>query len=227
MIRAAVFASGGGSNFQALVDHARGRAQRKESAGAADRAAAWDVVLLVSDRPEAGALARARAAGVPSAVVPTAGRPAEDVARDLLDLLERHRIDLVLLAGYLRLVPAEVVSRYRGRILNIHPALLPSFGGRGMYGIRVHRAVLEAGARESGATVHLVDEEYDKGRILAQRRVPVLVGDTPDALAARVLEVEHRLYPEAVDHVCAALAAGRVPGPLPDLPAAGVPGPSS
>ena len=117
-----------------------------------------------------------------------------------------------MLAGYLKLVPPAVIARYRDRIVNMHPALLPAFGGRGMYGHHVHEAVLASGARESGATVHLVDEEYDRGAILAQGRVPVLPGDTPDRLAARVLEVEHRLLPAVV---LAAAAAGR-PVPLPE-----------
>ena len=114
-----------------------------------------------------------------------------------------------MLAGYLKLVPAAVIARYRGRIINIHPALLPAFGGPGMYGRRVHEAVLASGARESGATVHLVDEVYDRGAILAQARVPVLPGDTPERLAARVLEVEHRLLPAVV----LAAAAGGPSGP--------------
>jgi folate-dependent phosphoribosylglycinamide formyltransferase PurN len=115
-------------------------------------------------------------------------------------------VDLLVLAGYLKLVPAAVIARYRDHVLNVHPALLPAFGGRGMYGHRVHEAVLASGARESGATVHLVDEVYDRGAILAQARVPVLPDDTPDRLAARVLAVEHRLLPAAV---LAAAAAGR------------------
>jgi folate-dependent phosphoribosylglycinamide formyltransferase PurN len=115
-------------------------------------------------------------------------------------------VDLVVLAGYLKLVPPGVVTRYRGRILNVHPALLPAFGGKGMYGRRVHEAVLASGARESGATVHLVDEVYDRGPILGQVRVPVLPGDDPERLAARVLEAEHRLLPAVV---LAAAAAGR------------------
>jgi phosphoribosylglycinamide formyltransferase 1 len=127
-------------------------------------------------------------------------------ADDWLHRLARHGVELVVLAGYLKLVPPAVIARYRDRILNVHPALLPAFGGRGMYGRRVHEAVLASGARESGATVHLVDEEYDRGRILAQGRVPVLPGDTPDTLAERVLAVEHRLLPAAV---LAAAAAGR------------------
>ena len=127
--------------------------------------------------------------------------------------LERHGADLLVLAGYLKLVPAEVIDRYRGRILNVHPALLPAFGGLGMYGRRVHEAVLASGARQSGATVHLVDEVYDRGAILGQARVPVLPGDDPETLAARVLEAEHRLLPAAV---LAAAAAGR-PVPIPEF----------
>jgi len=204
-IRAAVFASGGGTNFQALLDH-----QRADGA--------WRIVLLVCDREDAGAIARAVEADVPVAVVRPSGREAAAVAREMLDLLERHRVDLILLAGYVKLIPADVVARYRRRMLNIHPALLPSFGGKGMYGKRVHAAVLAAGVTESGASVHFVDEEYDRGPVIARRRVPVLAGDTPESLAARVLEVEHLLYPAAVDHVCEALAAGREPAPLPDPP---------
>ena len=125
----------------------------------------------------------------------------------LLKRLEAGSIDLVVLAGWLRLVPAAVVHRYEGRMINIHPALLPAFGGRGMYGARVHEAVLAAGARISGATVHLVADEYDSGRILAQWPVPVLRGDTPAELAARVLQAEHRILPAVV----AALARGEDP----------------
>ena len=200
-LRAAVFASGGGSNFQALLDH-----QRPESA--------WSVVLLVSDRRDAGAIDRATAASVPATVIQTSRRDEAEVARETLQVLARHRVDLILLAGYLKLVPRPVVARYARRMLNIHPALLPAFGGKGMYGRRVHEAVIASGARESGATVHFVDEEYDRGPVVAQRRVPVLAGDTPEELAARVLAVEHELYPAAVDHVCEALVAGREPTPM-------------
>jgi len=159
------------------------------------------VVLVLSSRPDAPALERAAARRIPSVVLQD---PAESA--EWLEALERHAVDLVVLAGYVKLVPSEVIARYRGRIINVHPALLPSFGGKGMYGRRVHEAVLASGARESGATVHLVDEVYDRGAILGQARVPVLPGDDPDRLAARVLEVEHRLLPAAV---LAAAAAGR------------------
>ncbi|MDQ3137656.1 MAG: hypothetical protein M3Q93_08715, partial [Gemmatimonadota bacterium] len=146
-----------------------------------------------------------RLRGIAAEVLPDAADAVDWLAR-----LERHRIDLVVLAGYLKLVPAPVIARFRNRIVNVHPALLPSFGGLGMYGHRVHEAVLRSGARESGATVHLVEEVYDCGAILAQARVPVLPGDTPEQLAARVLEVEHRLLPAVVR---AAGGAGR-PVPL-------------
>jgi phosphoribosylglycinamide formyltransferase-1 len=192
-LRAAVFASGGGTNFQALLDHQRPNGS-------------WEIVLLLSDREDAGALDRARGAGVPASVVPTKGRTLDDVGAEMLGLLEAHAIDIILLAGYLKLVPPGVVSAYSGRIVNVHPALLPSFGGKGMYGLNVHRAVIESGEAESGVTVHLVDEEYDRGRILAQRRVPVVPGDTPELLAQRVLAVEHELYPQAVDKLCDDLA---------------------
>ena len=200
-IVAAVFASGGGSNFQSLLDHQATNPP-------------WRIRLLVADRPGIGALDRAEQADVPTLIIPTKGRDAADVATETLDALQRRGVDVIFLAGYLKLVPASVVTSYRRRILNIHPALLPSFGGKGMYGTNVHRAVLESGARLSGPTVHFVDEEYDRGTIVAQWPVPVLADDTPEALAARVLKIEHKLYPRVADHLCRALAEGRAPGPL-------------
>ena len=148
---------------------------------------------MVASRPGIGALGRAAAADVPALVW-----GGEDV--DLLvDALDENKIDLVVLAGWLRLVPAALVRRYAGRMVNIHPALLPAFGGPGMYGIRVHRAVLTSGAKISGATVHEVDEQYDTGRILAQWPVPVRPADTPESLAQRVLAVEHQILPAVID----------------------------
>ncbi|HEX7090126.1 MAG TPA: phosphoribosylglycinamide formyltransferase [Longimicrobiales bacterium] len=201
--RIAVFASGGGSNLQALMDHFN----------RAGEASAARVELVVSDRPAAGALERAARAGIPARVVEVAGRPDEDVARETLAALEAAGIEFVALAGYLRRIPADVVRCYRGRMTNIHPALLPAFGGKGMYGIRVHRAVLAAGCKVSGATVHLVDEEYDTGPILAQWPVPVLPGDTPEALAARVLRVEHLLYPATLEALVLGVRPGGAAGP--------------
>ena len=185
-VRVAVLASGGGTNLQALLDALHDSPLAR-------------VVRVLSTQPHAGALERARRAGVPAAVLRDPGDAAE-----LLTALDQGGAhggggaDLVVLAGYLKLVPAEVVARYRWRMINIHPALLPACGGPGMYGRRVHAAVLASGAAESGATVHYVDEEYDRGPIIAQARVPVRPGDTPDTLAARVLAVEHELLPRVV-----------------------------
>lgn len=186
--RIGVLASGGGSNLAALYDHLRS----KRESGVASSALP-EIVLVASDRERAGALERARKWGVPAAVLADRGGD----ARQLEELLRELEVDLIVLAGYLRLVPRSVVSAYRGRVINIHPALLPAFGGAGMYGKRVHSAVIEHGARVSGATVHFVDEEYDRGPIIAQWPVPVLPDDTPAALAARVLRVEHLLLPRA------------------------------
>lgn len=191
--RIGVLASGGGSNLQAILDH---------FATLGD-ARAGDVVLVASNSRDAGALARAERAAIPHAVLRS---PRVPDGADLASLLAEHRIALVVLAGYMRLVPPDVTQAYRGRMLNVHPALLPAFGGPGMYGERVHRAVLAAGARESGPTVHFVDEVYDHGPVIAQWPVPVLPGDDDQSLAARVLEAEHRLYPRVVD----AVASGRV-----------------
>jgi formyltetrahydrofolate-dependent phosphoribosylglycinamide formyltransferase len=187
MIRVAVFASGRGSNLEALFDALEGR-----------RDAA--VVLVASDRDDAPALDRARRRGVEAAVV-----DAGDAA-GMLAALDRAEVDWIVLAGYLKRVPGDVVRRYPSRILNIHPALLPAHGGRGMYGERVHAAVLKAGEKVSGASVHLVDEEYDRGPVVAREEVPVEPGDSPATLAARVLDVEHRLLPAVV----IAAAEGRI-----------------
>lgn len=212
--RVAVLASGGGSNLQALLD-------RFQGGGGGAR-----VERVIGSRAGIGALERAGRAGVPFAVADARELGAGGLRDRLLAELEEGRIDLVVLAGWLQLVPAEVVARYHGRMLNVHPALLPAFGGTGMYGMRVHRAVLAAGARVSGATVHLVDERYDEGAIVAQWPVPVLPGDTPETLAARVLAVEHRLLPLAVEAVAGGWSGdGGEAGPLAfDLVAAPAPG---
>jgi phosphoribosylglycinamide formyltransferase 1 len=185
----AVLVSGGGTNLAALLDALHGRP------GAPAR-----VARVVASRADAVALERARHAGVATAVL---ADPADPGA--LLAALEDA--DLAVLAGYVRRVPAPVVTRYRYRMINIHPALLPAFGGPGMYGRRVHEQVLASGVTLSGATVHYVDEEYDHGPIIAQWPVPVWPGDSPEALAARVLAVEHRLLP----FVVTALAERGVP----------------
>lgn len=195
-VRVAVFASGGGTNLQALMD-------RFDATHPVAR-----VSLVVSDRTAAGALERARHAGVATRVIPVTSRPVEAVRDETLAVLEEAGIELIALAGYLRLVPAAVVRRFRDRMLNIHPALLPAFGGKGMYGHRVHEAVLEAGCKVSGATVHYVTERYDEGHPIVQWPVPVLAGDTPESLASRVLRVEHVLYPLAVERVACTILEG-------------------
>ncbi len=177
-VRVAVLASGGGTNLQALLDALHDSPLAR-------------VARVVSTRPDAGVLERARRAGVPATVLRDPADPSELLAA-LADA------DLAVLAGYLKLVPPAVVARFRWRMINIHPALLPAFGGPGMYGRRVHEAVLASGAAESGATVHYVDEQFDRGPIIAQARVPVRPDDTPDTLAARVLDAEHALLPRVV-----------------------------
>jgi formyltetrahydrofolate-dependent phosphoribosylglycinamide formyltransferase len=186
----AVAVSGRGSNLLALCE------------ALADSSAAA-VVLVVSER-NAPALELAQARGIATHILADHRDPAE-----WQRVLKAAGIELVVLAGYLKLVPAELVESWSGRIINIHPALLPRHGGPGMYGSRVHQAVLAAGDRESGATVHLVEAAYDRGAILAQGRVEVLPGDTPEELAQRVLEVEHRLLPAVV------LAAAKAGRPVP------------
>jgi phosphoribosylglycinamide formyltransferase-1 len=180
-LRVGVLASGRGSNFQALV-----------AAAKAGRISA-DIALLVSDR-DAPAVAIARAEGVEAVVIPPRehpGREAHDKA--VIDCLESRRIGLVCLAGYMRILGAGFVDHFRGRLLNIHPALLPAFPG-----LHAQRQALEHGVRVAGATVHFVDEGTDSGPIVLQAAVPVLPGDTEDTLAGRILVEEHRIYPEAV-----------------------------
>ena len=185
----AVLVSGSGSNLQALIDRFGAPTSSVE------------VRLVVASRPGIRALDRAASAGIRSVVLPADRIEADAVLRDALS---DAALDLVVLAGYLRLIPASLVDRWEGRMLNIHPALLPLFGGPGMYGRKVHEAVLTAGVSETGATVHLVDERYDGGPIVAQRRVAVCDGDDADILAARVLAAEHELLPD----VLAAIADG-------------------
>ncbi len=191
--RIAVLASGGGSNLQAILDHLSALGESRHG----------DVMLVASNRPDAGALARAERAGIERAVLRSPHAPD---GGELGATLAAHDVDLVALAGYMRLIPPEVIIAYPGRMLNVHPALLPDFGGPGMYGPRVHRAVLQSGVMLSGPSVHFVDEVYDHGAVIAQWPVPVLAQDDEHSLAARVLRAEHLLYPRVVD----AVAAGEV-----------------
>ncbi len=190
LAKIAVFISGGGSNLQSLIDASK------------SGKLAGEIVLVVSNKLKAYGLERAANAGIDTFVYRLKDFPDEEIAEhELMAMLEEYKVEYIALAGYLKLLPADVVKKYAGKITNIHPALLPKYGGKGMYGHFVHEAVLAAGDKESGPTVHLVDEIYDNGRILLQRKVPVMPDDTVDTLAARVLEAEHLLYPEALDNL--------------------------
>lgn len=208
-VRIGVLASGSGSNLQALLDHFH----TPVSAGAR-------VVWVGSNRSEAGALSRATEAGVKATVIQGGGGD----GAALLATLRAERVEVLVLAGYLKLIPAAVVQAYRGHILNVHPALLPAFGGPGMYGHHVHNAVLAHGATISGATVHFVDEHFDRGAIAAQWPVRVHANDTAASLAARVLAVEHQLLPWVVSALVLGHIAlnedGALRGevPLPEIP---------
>jgi phosphoribosylglycinamide formyltransferase 1 len=185
--RIAVFCSGTGSNFQAIF-----HALKEKQLNA-------EIVLCLSNRSQCGAMEFARQNDIATVHLTEKQFDSfDEFAEAMVGCLREQQIDNIVLAGYMRKVPEAVVAAFPDRIINIHPALLPKFGGEGMYGIHVHTAVLESGETESGATVHLVNEEYDKGRILMQRKVPVLSGDTPESLAARVLACEHTLYPDAL-----------------------------
>ena len=181
--RVAVLISGRGSNMSALIEAAKAKDYPAE------------IVLVVSNRPEAAGLARAREAAIATAVIDHRpfGQDREAFERALDDELRKRRVDIVCLAGFMRLLTAWFIGRWTGRILNVHPALLPEFKG-----INTHCRALEAGVKRHGATVHFVIEETDAGPVISQQSVPVLQGDTEETLAARVLEIEHRIYPEAL-----------------------------
>ena len=190
LLRLGFLASHNGSNMQAILDACK--TGRLDARGA----------VVISNNSESGALARARQEHIPAFHLSSHTHPGPGALdQAICAALTRHEVEAVCLAGYMKRLGPQTLAAYRGRVLNIHPALLPKFGGEGFYGRAVHQAVLAAGEKESGPTVHLVDEEYDHGPVLAQARVPVLEGDTPDTLAARVLEQEHRLYAETLQKI--------------------------
>ena len=191
-VRIAVLCSGGGTNLQALID--------AQEAGSID----GEIVLVLSNASKAYALERARKHGIEAKFISKKQAGSDEAFNDaILAELRRAGAELVVLAGYLPIVGAQIVRAYEHRIINIHPALIPSFCGPGMYGHHVHEAVLAYGAKISGATTHFVDEQVDHGGVIMQASVPVLEDDTPDTLAARVLTVEHRILPESVSLFCA------------------------
>lgn len=194
-IRVGVLVSGGGSNFEALTQACRG--------GEVPEA---EVALVISNKPGVGALERAGRLGVESMVIEPRDFPNRVTyfAR-IAEEFVRREVGVVCLAGFLLKLEATLLQPFHGRIINIHPALLPKYGGAGMYGHFVHEAVLKAGDKESGCSVHLVDDEYDHGKVLMQARVPVQPGDTADTLAARILAEEHKLYPQALKRLISTL----------------------
>lgn len=190
MLNIAVFASGRGSNFEALH-----RAIEEQNIPA-------QIAVVISNNSAAGALSLARSLGIPALHLSQRHYPDPAAFHHaVLQTLVRYATDLIVLAGYMKKMDAEIVRAFPQRIINIHPALLPKFGGEGMYGMHVHTAVIAAGEKESGASVHYVDEEYDRGAVIAQQRVPVLPDDTPETLAARVLAAEHQLLPSVVKNI--------------------------
>jgi len=187
-----VFASGRGSDFFAVLEQIKkGRI-------------AGEVVCVISDHAQPPVFEIARKNRIPMHWVNRKQfSAAKDYADFLLKLLGSYQTDMILLAGYLKLIPAPIVEHYRNAIINIHPALLPNFGGKGFYGEKVHRAVIESGVKITGVTIHFVDEHYDQGNVIIQEKVDVIHGDTPAILGKRVLAVEHRLLPEIVREYCA------------------------
>ncbi|MBT3482181.1 MAG: phosphoribosylglycinamide formyltransferase [Opitutales bacterium] len=180
-------ASHGGSNMQAILD------------GCDDGWISATPAILICNNPNTQAVERAQLADLPVRILNGKTHPdPESLDHAILDALTNARIDLIVLAGFMKKIGPLTMAAFRNRIVNIHPSLLPKFGGQGMYGLRVHKAVLEAGEIETGATVHLIGSQYDEGPILQQATVPVYPGDTPEALQLRVLDQEHQLYPDTL-----------------------------
>ena len=197
-VRIAVLVSGGGTNLQALLD-ARGNVLNH-----------GDVALVVSNNADAYGLVRAQKAGIPTEVVQKKDLDSQEAFESrLVEILEAYSIDLIVLAGFMTILSEGFTSRYPDRIINIHPSLIPSFCGEGFYGLRVHEAALDYGVKVTGATVHFVNEVPDGGRIIAQRAVEVLPGDTPQILQKRVMEqAEWFLLPKAAEQVCISILGG-------------------
>lgn len=181
-------ASGRGSNMQAIIDACR------------DGRLNANPVVVISNNASSEALQRARNAGMAGYHLSRNTHP-DTLDSTIIETLQKYDVDLVILAGYMQRIGSQVVSTFSNRIINIHPSLLPKFGGQGMYGIKVHEAVIRKGEKETGATIHLVNDKYDEGLILAQRTLPVKQYDTPESLAARVLEVEHQLYVQTLQKI--------------------------
>lgn len=186
----AVFASHGGSDLQAIIDGCKHNKIRAR------------IAVVISNNGNSPALQRAGDEGIPAYHLSAKKFGSEEVlAEEILNVLSEYNVDMIFLAGYMRMLHTSILEKYDNRIFNIHPALLPKFGGKGMYGINVHTAVIEAGENETGVTIHRVNAEYDSGEIVAQTKVPVLANDTPETLAARVLEREHEFLVEVISDI--------------------------
>lgn len=185
MKQIAIFASGAGSNAQKIIEYFKNNTSIR-------------VALVVCNKPDAGVLTIAKNAGVPVLLIEKERFFKSDA---YLPELQKEGIDFIILAGFLWKVPQALINHYRQRIINIHPALLPKYGGKGMYGQYVHESVLQAGEVESGITIHYVDEHYDNGDIIFQTACPVLEGDTPETLAQRIHTLEHLHYPRVIEEV--------------------------
>ncbi|MCG2589156.1 phosphoribosylglycinamide formyltransferase [Rhodohalobacter sulfatireducens] len=184
MKKLVIFASGSGTNMQAIIDEIESGKIRAEIAG------------LIVNKSEIKAIKRARKYNIPVSII--TDKDDETFSSKLNEQLSEWKPDLIVLAGFLKKIPDLIIKKYQNKIINIHPALLPKYGGKGFYGLNVHRAVLESGDKESGCTVHYVNEEYDKGPIISQEKVPVHSTDTPENLAKRVLKAEHKLLPSVI-----------------------------
>lgn len=184
MKKLVIFASGSGTNMQAIIDQVQAKKIRAIIAG------------LIVNKPNIQSIERAKKFGIPVSVI--SDKDEDSFTKKLDKQLDTWSPDLIVLAGFLKKIPLSVIKEYKNKIINIHPALLPKYGGKGFYGMNVHKAVLESGDKESGCTVHFVNEEYDKGPVISQKKVPVHPTDTPEDLANRVLKAEHKLLPSVI-----------------------------
>jgi phosphoribosylglycinamide formyltransferase-1 len=191
-IRIAIFASGTGSNARKIIEHLAGHARQ-------------EVALVVSNKAEAPVLKMAHSQGVETLLI---GRRSFYESTELLDQLKEKAIDFIVLAGFLWLIPSYLVSAFQNRMINIHPALLPKYGGKGMYGKRVHEAVKAAGEKETGITIHYVNEKYDEGDIIFQARCELTSDDSPESIAQKVHKLEHTHFPRLVEQLAGALKSG-------------------
>jgi formyltetrahydrofolate-dependent phosphoribosylglycinamide formyltransferase len=187
--RICVFASGRGSNLLAIID------------GVEEGRLNCEIVFVMSNNSSSGALEIARKKNIPAYHLSEKVFHKNNFEESLIDLLEKHKPDLIVLAGYMKLVPVSVIRKFENRIINIHPALLPKFGGKGMYGMNVHNAVFQAGEKVSGVTIHIVNENYDEGKIIYQEKIDISDCKSPEEIAEKVLKLEHKVYPEVIQKI--------------------------